>query len=499
MSITKPAAATTAVAIMLLGTFMASPSPPALARTAADPTAVVSIEGTVKEIGTCVSQEFPSVLLATADRGDVTVLTGPTRFLLDYGFEIRIGDRVSATAFPSLWHDGVFVALQLANLTTDETLVLRDEVGRPMWSNHGGPGDAGLGWCSGCRLGPQDVVDFDGVVVEVAMGYSLGSPYFTLALGDGSKRTIFVGPYRYMLEEGFQLRAGDRTRVQAFRSYWPDNTYVCKELFNDSTGQHITLREQSGRPSWIQDNGQGDPGGPGGPNGYRMGDCTGWIPPSDGLVVVNLDGTVVDVFMAPGEEFPHFTLALANGKRVTIVTGPYYVLLRNAFEIRAGDRMSMRAFESHWYTDTFVAVSLDNLTTGEAIVLRDTTGSPTWPNTQTCDNAGIGYGGGAAWFAGSAGDVVEINGRVEGAAFNYGDGYSAVTIKKNNGKRFTVLLCPGSFLLEQSFEIRDRDRLRIHAYMSEWFDGVYVAAEVRNRTRKQSLTLRDASGRPLWR
>jgi hypothetical protein len=73
--------------------------------------------------------------------GDVTVETAEGEVLVGLGqasyrqgFALKVGDEVSVTGFHE---DGEFKAGTVENLTTGQTLVLRDETGRPMWSGQG--------------------------------------------------------------------------------------------------------------------------------------------------------------------------------------------------------------------------------------------------------------------------------------------------------------------------------------------------------------------------
>jgi hypothetical protein len=94
--------------------------------------------------------------------------------------------------------------------------------------------------------------------------------------------------------------------------------------------------------------------------------------------IVSLEGAVQRVDMELGERFPSFTLTKADGTRVTIMAGPYRLLLEKDFEINVGDRMSVRAFPSLRFEGVYVAIELKNLTTGETITLRDDDGAPRW-------------------------------------------------------------------------------------------------------------------------
>jgi len=72
--------------------------------------------------------------------GDITVETAEGEVLVGLGradregFALEVGDEVSVTGFHE---DGEFKAGTVENLTTGQTLVLRDETGRPGWAGRG--------------------------------------------------------------------------------------------------------------------------------------------------------------------------------------------------------------------------------------------------------------------------------------------------------------------------------------------------------------------------
>lgn len=83
--------------------------------------------------------------------GEVTVQTAEGEVLIGMGqsaywegFALQVGDQVSVTGF---YEDGEFKAGTFENLTTGETITLRNETGSPLWSgqgrlkNQGSPGD----------------------------------------------------------------------------------------------------------------------------------------------------------------------------------------------------------------------------------------------------------------------------------------------------------------------------------------------------------------------
>ncbi len=92
-------------------------------------------------------------------------------------------------------------------------------------------------------------------------------------------------------------------------------------------------------------------------------------------VKVILEGVVDGVNMAPGQGFPSFTMTL-DGKKVTIVTSPYRLLLDANYTISVGNRMKVTAYPFIQTPDTYAAAELNNLTTSAILTLRDDSGVP---------------------------------------------------------------------------------------------------------------------------
>ena len=73
--------------------------------------------------------------------GDVTLQTAEGEVLVGMGqaaywedFALEVGEEIAVIGF---YEDGEFKAGTVENLTTGETIILRDEGGRPMWSGSG--------------------------------------------------------------------------------------------------------------------------------------------------------------------------------------------------------------------------------------------------------------------------------------------------------------------------------------------------------------------------
>ncbi len=104
---------------------------------------------------------------------------------------------------------------------------------------------------------------------------------------------------------------------------------------------------------------------------------------------VALEGLVEDVSMGPGRGTPNFTMT-ADGKKVTIVTSPYRLVMNANFRISLGDRINVLAYPFVGQQDTFAAAELKNLTTGAVLTLRDESGFPMM-NHGNCGNCPLNH------------------------------------------------------------------------------------------------------------
>ena len=86
----------------------------------------VSISGTVVSVD-------HGLVLQTED-SDVAVGLGPTWYREDTGFALDIGDAVVVTGF---YEGEELEAGSIENVSTGDTLYMRDETGRPLWAGRG--------------------------------------------------------------------------------------------------------------------------------------------------------------------------------------------------------------------------------------------------------------------------------------------------------------------------------------------------------------------------
>ena len=82
--------------------------------------------------GTVVAMD-DELIIETAE-GQVTVGLGQSTYREEMGFTLEVGDEMLVIGF---YEDGEFKAGTVENITTGQTIVLRDETGRPMWAGRG--------------------------------------------------------------------------------------------------------------------------------------------------------------------------------------------------------------------------------------------------------------------------------------------------------------------------------------------------------------------------
>lgn len=98
----------------------------------------------------------------------------------------------------------------------------------------------------------------------------------------------------------------------------------------------------------------------------------------DPASVVTLEGPVVTFAAGPAAGAPTLTLEDGALGETAVHLGPYWFLTEAGFAATAGDVVRLTAFACPVCKTDFVALSVDNLTTGTAITLREDDGTPLW-------------------------------------------------------------------------------------------------------------------------
>lgn len=91
------------------------------------------LETWVTVSGTVVALDGGDLTVQTSE-GRLTVNLGPEWYVEGADFALQAGDAVEISGFEE---DGTFQVARVANLTSGETLLLRDETGRPLWASRG--------------------------------------------------------------------------------------------------------------------------------------------------------------------------------------------------------------------------------------------------------------------------------------------------------------------------------------------------------------------------
>ena len=74
------------------------------------------------------------LVLETEDGWTIAVGTGLSTYFETLDFTLRVGDQISATG---CCEDGEFTVKGVTNNTTGQSVILRDDTGRPAWASQG--------------------------------------------------------------------------------------------------------------------------------------------------------------------------------------------------------------------------------------------------------------------------------------------------------------------------------------------------------------------------
>ncbi|MGD8624288.1 MAG: hypothetical protein PVJ34_07120 [Anaerolineae bacterium] len=269
-----------------------------------------------------------------------------------------------------------------------------DEATQASYANGRGGGGQGRGAGTAASVesaplaeavAPEDWLTYEGTVTQApAAGVDM-----VLAGDDGQELIVGTGP-GYLEEQGFSLEAGERVQVQGF---WEDGEFKAGQLTRLRDGATIMIRDLYGRPAWSGAFGRGTGGqgagnssagsaGAGGavspesaPGGYggegnteTPGDGTGtgqaqvdeWLTLAGSVVSVDADELLVQT---------------DDGQQILIDGRARRFLDELGFAAQIGQRLQLTGF----YEDgDFEVGTVENLTTGQTVEIRDETGRPLW-------------------------------------------------------------------------------------------------------------------------
>ncbi len=247
----------------------------------ADPTQAFTVEGIVVAFTGGSGSGMPMLTVADTNLGEVDVALGPVWYLQAAGFAAVADDEVRLLAFACPTCAASAVAAWVDNLTTGVSIDLRDEDGRPLWtqrqyqrggsgrpgqgngsggqngggqgggtgggSGNGGPGGSGNGNGSGPANGSgldMSLIDtVTGTVVDFTGHAGSGQPIITLDV-DGDAYEITVSPYGPIEASGMVIEPGlVLTIVFAPTECDEDPHFVSISILDVATGVEVLLRD----------------------------------------------------------------------------------------------------------------------------------------------------------------------------------------------------------------------------------------------------------------
>jgi hypothetical protein len=232
----------------------------------------VTLQGAVQDSG-------EDALTIQLDNGEQLVVEGrPWSFAQEEAFTAETGDQITLNGF---YEDDMFEVGQIENITGAQTVLLRDETGRPMWAGGGqrsetatatsasnqsngqgqgnGNGSAGNngnrggnqgGAGSGNESGADNEAspDAEAWLTLTGTALSVDDAALTLTLADGDEMIVEGRAWSFTGEQTFTVQAGDQVILTGF---YEDDEFKPVQLENTTTGQTVLLRDETGRPMWA--------------------------------------------------------------------------------------------------------------------------------------------------------------------------------------------------------------------------------------------------------
>jgi len=203
------------------------------------------VEGAVTAVHIAYGAQYPSI-----EVNKTQVKIAPVWFLLENDFEIKTGDKLRIVAAPStLPSDPYPHAIEILNTVSNKKITLRDADGTPEWARARARGSNGSGNQSqgGC-IDPASVQVITGNVDKVTMGAGIEMPTLVLKTQDGKLASIKIGPERTLLENDFEIHAGETVTAKVALATCSEEL-VALELTN-AAGRTVVLRDSTGAPNW---------------------------------------------------------------------------------------------------------------------------------------------------------------------------------------------------------------------------------------------------------
>ncbi len=102
----------------------------------------------------------------------------------------------------------------------------------------------------------DQVVEIRGYIMRVATGPARGMPMLVVADGERTWR-VWLGSLRYLIENDFNPRAGQRVYIRAFRGSPERDEAWAASVTLVELKRTLRLRDELGRPLWRRGPGPG--------------------------------------------------------------------------------------------------------------------------------------------------------------------------------------------------------------------------------------------------
>jgi hypothetical protein len=212
-------------------------------------------EGTVVQA----PEDGGDLVIETSDGEKVPVGTGPQYMALQ-GFILQAGEPVQVRGY---WEDNEFKAAQVTRLADGQTIILRDELGRPAWAGagrnaqqgtRGGYGGQGREDAPGDQTGTgqanvEEWLTLQGTVVSV------DADTLVVQTVSGEQVTMENRPWWFAQEQGFSTQVGNQVTLVGF---YENGDFEVGQISDATNGQMVLVRDENGRPLWA---GRGRRGG----------------------------------------------------------------------------------------------------------------------------------------------------------------------------------------------------------------------------------------------
>jgi hypothetical protein len=166
---------------------------------------------------------------------------------------------------------------------------------------------------------------------------------------------------------------------------------------------------------------------------------------------------------------------------VTVGTGPVE-RVNPDFALQAGESVGVQGY---WEDGEFKTAQITRLADGQTLALRDTNGRPAWAGGGQGEQTGEGESTDQA----EVEEWLEIQGTVASVDTD------GLVIATANGQQLSVENRPWSFAQEQGFWTQAGNQIILTGFDEA---GEFEVGQIVDHTTGSSVTMREASGRPMW-